>query len=67
VYCRPLVLIGGELLDESPFIRWNFVSSTSSRIKAAAAEWQANHTRRIPGETEWVPLPGSPSFLQDLS
>ena len=31
-------------------------------VRLTAAEWDANHTPRIPGETEWVPLPGSPSF-----
>ena len=58
-----VVLIGGEPLDGPRFIWWNFVSSSRERIKAAAAEWDAKHTPRIPGETEWVPLPGSPSFL----
>jgi redox-sensitive bicupin YhaK (pirin superfamily) len=58
-----MVLIGGEPLDGARFIWWNFVSSSRSRIKAAAAEWDANHAPRIPGETEWIPLPGSPSFL----
>jgi redox-sensitive bicupin YhaK (pirin superfamily) len=58
-----VVLIGGEPLDGPRFIWWNFVSSSRERIVAAAREWEANHTPRIPGETEWVPLPGSPSFL----
>jgi redox-sensitive bicupin YhaK (pirin superfamily) len=58
-----VVLIGGEPLDGPRFIWWNFVSSSRERIVAAAAQWDANHTPRIPGETEWVPLPGSPSFL----
>jgi len=58
-----VVLIGGEPLDGPRFMWWNFVSSSRERIVAAAAEWDAHHTPRIPGETEWVPLPGSPSFL----
>ena len=58
-----VVLIGGEPLDGTRFMWWNFVSSSRERIVAAAAEWDAHHTPRIPGETEWVPLPGSPSFL----
>ena len=58
-----VVLIGGEPLDGPRFMWWNFVSSSRERIKQAAAEWEAHHTPRIPGETEWVPLPGSPSFL----
>jgi len=58
-----VVLIGGEPLDGARFMWWNFVSSSRERIKQAAAEWDAHHTPRIPGETEWIPLPGSPSFL----
>jgi redox-sensitive bicupin YhaK (pirin superfamily) len=58
-----VVLIGGEPLDGPRFMWWNYVSSSRERIRAAAAEWDARHAPRIPGETEWVPLPGSPSFL----
>jgi redox-sensitive bicupin YhaK (pirin superfamily) len=58
-----VMLIGGEPLDGPRFIWWNFVSSTQERIREAAAEWAAQHRPRIPGETEWIPLPGSPSFL----
>jgi len=58
-----VVLIGGAPLDGPRYIWWNFVSSSRERIKAAAAEWDANHTPRIPGETEWVPLPEAPKFF----
>ena len=58
-----LVLIGGEPLDGPRFIWWNFVSSSRERIKAAAAEWDASHTPRVPGETEWIPLPEAPKFF----
>lgn len=58
-----VVLIGGAPLDGPRFMWWNFVSSSRERIVAAAAEWDAHHSPRIPGETEWIPLPGSPSFL----
>ena len=58
-----LVLIGGEPLDGPRFMWWNYVSSSRERIREAAAAWSAHHTPRIPGETEWTPLPGSPSFL----
>lgn len=59
-----VVLVGGEPLDGPRFIWWNFVSSSRERIVQAASQWAADHTPRIPGETEWVPLPGSPSFLR---
>jgi redox-sensitive bicupin YhaK (pirin superfamily) len=58
-----LVLIGGEPLDGPRFIWWNLVSSSRERIVQAASQWDADHTPRIPGETEWVPLPGPPAFL----
>jgi len=58
-----VVLIGGEPLDGPRFLWWNFVSSRRERIAEAAKEWDAHQTPRIPGETEWIPLPGAPSFL----
>jgi redox-sensitive bicupin YhaK (pirin superfamily) len=58
-----IVLIGGEPLDGPRFIWWNFVSSSRERIRAAAAEWDARHAPHVPGETDWIPLPGAPSFL----
>jgi redox-sensitive bicupin YhaK (pirin superfamily) len=57
-----LVLIGGEPLDGVRFMWWNFVSSRRERIVAAAERWAADHAPRIPGESEWVPLPGTPKF-----
>jgi redox-sensitive bicupin YhaK (pirin superfamily) len=58
-----VVLIGGEPLDGPRFIWWNFVSSNRERIVEAASQWDAHHIPRIPGETEWVPLPGTPKLL----
>lgn len=58
-----VMLIGGEPLDGPRFIWWNFVSSSRERIVQAAAEWDTHQRPRIPGESEWIPLPGSPSFL----
>jgi redox-sensitive bicupin YhaK (pirin superfamily) len=52
-----LVLIGGEPLDGHRFIWWNFVSSRKERIAEAADQWAKQQMGRIPGETEWIPLP----------
>ena len=60
-----VMLIGGEPLDGPRFIWWNYVSSSRERIVQAASEWSEHHSPRIPGETEWIPLPGSPSFLPE--
>jgi hypothetical protein len=51
------VLIGGEPLDGHRFMWWNFVSSSKERIKRAADDWEAQRFPKVPGETEWIPLP----------
>jgi redox-sensitive bicupin YhaK (pirin superfamily) len=51
-----VALVGGEPLGHR-FISWNFVSSRRERILAAEADWEAQRFARIPGETEFIPLP----------
>lgn len=51
-----LVMIGGEPLGHR-FMSWNFVSSRKERIQQAAEEWQAQAFPKVPGETEFIPLP----------
>ena len=51
------VVIGGEPLDGPRFIFWNYVSSSRERIERAKEDWTAQRMGRIPGETEWIPLP----------
>jgi len=52
-----LMLVGGEPLAEPRHIFWNFVSSSQERIEQAKADWQQNRFDRVPGETEFIPLP----------
>jgi hypothetical protein len=52
-----MVLIGGEPLDGHRFIWWNFVSSRKERIAEASDLWAKQQMGRIPGESEWIPLP----------
>lgn len=52
-----MVLIGGEPLDGRRHIWWNLVSSRKERILEAARAWEEQRMDRIPGETEWIPLP----------
>ncbi len=54
-----LVLIGGEPLDGHRHMWWNFVSSRRERLIQAGEDWAAQRMPRIPGETEWIPLPSS--------
>ncbi len=51
-----IVLIGGAPLGHR-FIAWNFVSSRKERIAKAQADWAAQRFERVPGETEFIPLP----------
>jgi hypothetical protein len=36
---------------------WNFVSSRKERIEQAKADWAAQRIGKVPGETEFIPLP----------
>ena len=51
-----IVLIGGTPLGHR-FIVWNFVSSCKERIAQAQDDWAAQRFERVPGETEFIPLP----------
>ncbi len=51
-----VVMIGGEPLGLR-FMSWNFVSSRKERIQQAADDWEAQRFDRVPGETEFIPLP----------
>ncbi|CAM5783429.1 pirin family protein [Rhizobacter fulvus] len=51
-----IMLIGGAPLGHR-FIVWNFVSSRRERILQAQDDWEAQRFERVPGETEFIPLP----------
>ena len=51
------VIIGGEALDGRRHMWWNFVSTRRERIEEAKQAWTAQTMGRVPGETEWIPLP----------
>lgn len=53
-----LMLFGGEPLDGPRYVWWNFVSSSRERIEQAKADWRAGRFPLVPGETEFIPLPG---------
>jgi hypothetical protein len=52
-----VLLLAGEPLDGERFLWWNFVSSRRERLAHAAAEWKAGRFARVPGESEFIPLP----------
>jgi len=52
-----VMLLGGATLEGARHIYWNFVSSRPQRIEQAKADWAAQRFARVPGETEFTPLP----------
>lgn len=50
-------IFGGEPFPEERFIFWNFVSSRKERIEQAKTDWENQIFPKVPGETEFVPLP----------
>lgn len=55
-----LMLLGGEPMDGPRFLSWNFVSSSAERIEQAKEDWKAQTFPKVPGETEFIPLPDLP-------
>jgi len=54
-----VMMIGGAPLGHR-FMWWNFVSSRKERIVQAGDDWAAQRFERVPGETEFIPLPQRP-------
>ena len=52
-----LLLFGGEPLDGPRHLWWNFVSSSQERIEQAKEDWRAGRFRKVPDETDFIPLP----------
>ncbi len=55
-----VVLLGGPPLDAPRFLWWNFVSSQRDLILEAQAAWSEQRFPKVPGETEFIPLPARP-------
>ena len=51
------VVFGGEPLDSPRHVWWNFVSSSRERIEQAKADWKSGRFARVPGDSEFIPLP----------
>ena len=52
-----VMLVGGEPLDGPRYIWWNFVASSQERIEQGKRDWAEQRFPRVPGETEFIPLP----------
>lgn len=53
-----LLLLGGEPLDGPRHLFWNFVSSRRERIDQAKRDWAEGRFAMVPGEHDYIPLPG---------
>lgn len=50
-------IFGGEPFPEERTIYWNFVSSDKNLIEEAKTRWVNQEFDKVPGETDFVPLP----------
>lgn len=53
-----LMLLGGESMDGPRYLAWNFVSSSEDRIEQAKEDWRNRKFPGVPGESDFIPLPG---------
>jgi hypothetical protein len=51
------MLLGGAPADGPRHLWWNLVSSSHERIERAKRDWAAGRFPKVPGETEFIPLP----------
>jgi len=51
------LLIGGDPLGER-HMYWNFVSDSLERIEKAKSDWRNGEFPKVPGDDEFIPLPG---------
>jgi redox-sensitive bicupin YhaK (pirin superfamily) len=52
-----VMLLGGAPMDGERHIWWNFVSSSKARMEQAKRDWKEGRFPKVPGETEFIPLP----------
>lgn len=52
-----IYIFGGEPFEEERYIYWNFVATSKELIEAAKEKWMKQEFAKVPGETDFVPLP----------
>lgn len=52
-----IYIFGGDAFPEPRTIYWNFVASTPELIEEAKRRWLEQTFEKVPGETDFVPLP----------
>ncbi len=62
-----IYLFGGDAFAEPRHIYWNFVASDTVLIEEAKQRWLRQEFPKVPGETEFVPLPeDKPGFRSKI-
>ena len=55
--CGRFVMLGGKKFEAAPYIHWNFVSFSKTRIEQAKEDWKNGRFPTIPGDDkEFIPL-----------
>jgi redox-sensitive bicupin YhaK (pirin superfamily) len=54
-----VMLCGGATLEGERIVWWNFVSSDRERLNKAKRDWLEGRFDPVPGESDFIPLPGS--------
>lgn len=57
-------IFGGTPFPEERFIYWNFVATSKEIIEQAKTKWMEQSFERVPGETDFVPLPEQGSSIK---
>jgi len=57
-----IYIFGGEPFPEERFIFWNFVATSKELIEDAKERWEKQNFPKVPGETDFVPLPPPVTF-----
>ena len=52
-----IMVVGGDNLGPRHMF-WNFVSTTRERIDLAKQDWREQNFTLVPGDDEFIPLPG---------
>jgi len=52
-----IMVFGGAAMDGDRHISWNFVASSREMIDEARTRWREQRFPKVPGETEFIPLP----------
>ena len=51
-----VMLLGGDPMDGTRYVWWNFVSSRKERVDQAAEDWRQGRFASVPGETERIEI-----------